>query len=585
MYFVKIYNPTRTELLAKFSRYISLEYDDQLNQPSDGTMKVSIEDFEANFTVFEKFNRMSVFKDGIEKWRGFISDVKNNDTIVTIYFTSTLGFLKKRHITKEYASQNVVTTFKDVLDTMNDSYPTEFIYGGTDLVGTSEEFNFEDTQVYEALQSIAKSQAAEVSVVNLPSPEIDGMKLRYQFDEGGGTDVFDSSGSKNNGVITGVTRVAYEYGYALRYVGNNAGYYLSTDYHAVDGLGDFSLYCRATYVAGLSTQPVIWSFAQASNTNEFILLFTPAANTWQIYIKGVIVFTVVDTTFNDGLLHSILIEREGTNLKFFIDGVQKGATTTVTNEALGVDEGGFIIGQEQDTVGGGFQAAQSWSGDIGDVRVFDRALTQLEKDQLEWGILDRDKTEVWLLSQTGEDKSDLTQPNGVAFKYIEERMFETNIEKPDYSEEGMEMANYIIAKNNASDAEKKTSIQSDVPTGKDRIEKVIVFRDITSQDALDAAALDYLEKHKNPRKNPRLDVIAQKLDESLYSVGDLCKIRLKYGFVDLDVNYRVVRKSYEVDNGGEDVKVVVETSNNSLTRENFYQRIADMDKRLADLEK
>jgi|GEM_PF-6734270 len=360
MYFLKVYNSARTTQLAKFRRYISLDFQILLNKPYSGNTRVSVDDFEANLETFSKYNRVSIYKGEIEKFRGYISDIRSEDTNVTIVLSSMMAFLKRRHITKTYPDQSVITTFEDIIDVMNAAYATEFTYGGTDLMSpTSEEFDFENTQVYEALQSVVKSQSAE----------------------------------------------------------------------------------------------------------------------------------------------------------------------------LYVDE----------------------------------------------------DDKIWILSQVGEDKSDESLPTSVVFKYLEKKMVETNIEKPNYTEEGMDLANYVIGKNTESPA--KTSIKSDVPVGKDQLEKVVTFPDITSQDALDQATQDYLDKHKDPRKNPLIIPLKDRMSESLYSIGDLCKIRLEYGFVDIDENYRVVRKNYNVTNSGQEAKMTVELGSNSLTREDFFERIANMDKRISDLQK
>ncbi|MEW5815769.1 MAG: LamG-like jellyroll fold domain-containing protein [Spirochaetota bacterium] len=62
----------------------------------------------------------------------------------------------------------------------------------------------------------------------------------------------------------------------------------------------------------------------------------------------------------------------------YVDGSQIGAGYSFTVGDLVVDAGGFIIGQEQDSVGGGFQPGQSWASDIDSLRVYDRPLSSEE---------------------------------------------------------------------------------------------------------------------------------------------------------------------------------------------------------------
>ncbi len=40
--------------------------------------------------------------------------------------------------------------------------------------------------------------------------------------------------------------------------------------------------------------------------------------------------------------------------------------------------GGLIIGQDQDSVDGGYSAIQSWAGDVDNLRIYNRALNSTE---------------------------------------------------------------------------------------------------------------------------------------------------------------------------------------------------------------
>ncbi len=51
---------------------------------------------------------------------------------------------------------------------------------------------------------------------------------------------------------------------------------------------------------------------------------------------------------------------------------------TVSGVAIALGPGGPLLGRDQDSVGGGFDATQSWAGDIDNVRIYNRALNQTE---------------------------------------------------------------------------------------------------------------------------------------------------------------------------------------------------------------
>ncbi len=51
---------------------------------------------------------------------------------------------------------------------------------------------------------------------------------------------------------------------------------------------------------------------------------------------------------------------------------------TVSATAITLGSGGFILGQDQDSVGGGFEASQSWAGDLDNARIYSRTLNQTE---------------------------------------------------------------------------------------------------------------------------------------------------------------------------------------------------------------
>jgi YD repeat-containing protein len=121
----------------------------------------------------------------------------------------------------------------------------------------------------------------------------------------------------------------------------------------------------------------ILSGANSSNDNEF-LIYLASSTSLQFY-TGEAVGDHVSwdfTSIADDQWHHFAVVRDDANdqVTSYLDGSSLGTRSTPLN-ALEVNVGGFVIGQEQDTVGGGFEAFQALQGEIDEVRIWTEALT------------------------------------------------------------------------------------------------------------------------------------------------------------------------------------------------------------------
>jgi hypothetical protein len=64
-----------------------------------------------------------------------------------------------------------------------------------------------------------------------------------------------------------------------------------------------------------------------------------------------------------------------------VDGVLRYGDSRQTGDSLG-DGGALVFGQDQDSVGGGFDSAQALLGLLDDVRIYDRVLSLEEVQAL-----------------------------------------------------------------------------------------------------------------------------------------------------------------------------------------------------------
>ncbi len=145
---------------------------------------------------------------------------------------------------------------------------------------------------------------------------------------------------------------------------------------AADGLADFSVefWTNTTDSVG-----AFFSAANgASGANE-VLVFqgTSGVDVWiaQSAARGLPVF------LNDGAWHHVALVRDGAMGRFYVDGVQVDQRAYPVRP-LDVGPIGLLLGQEQDCLGGCFQADQALDGLMDEVSVYARALTSAEVEQI-----------------------------------------------------------------------------------------------------------------------------------------------------------------------------------------------------------
>jgi hypothetical protein len=179
----------------------------------------------------------------------------------------------------------------------------------------------------------------------------------YTFDEDiiAGT-VKDSMG-KNNATLNGLgVDVAYVSGYsgsALDFDDTQTNAYIDAPNTIINGLTDFTICFWAT--AGTAGEYLI-SGSSGSNHN-YMLMRSPTEGGWHFYVwrrnsSGIHIYK--DLVINDGLVYT-----------------NPGSPITIAS-------GGFIIAQEQDSLGGGFSSSQAFHGEIDDMRFFNSGLSDRE---------------------------------------------------------------------------------------------------------------------------------------------------------------------------------------------------------------
>lgn len=138
----------------------------------------------------------------------------------------------------------------------------------------------------------------------------------------------------------------------------------------------------AMWVRGGGTDDGLISYATATSDNAFLLI-------GQQSISWLIDNTTVDTGVNvgDGAWHHLVAARTSASgaAALYVDG-QLAWSGTVAAGVSPASGGSLMLAQDQDTVGGGLDASQSFAGSIDEVALFARALTGAEVSALYRGL-------------------------------------------------------------------------------------------------------------------------------------------------------------------------------------------------------
>jgi hypothetical protein len=144
----------------------------------------------------------------------------------------------------------------------------------------------------------------------------------------------------------------------------------------LNGLGDVTV---TMWVNTTNTgQQALLSGANASNDNELLLFFL--TDTEVRFYTDTLSYEIWSVpSVADGQWHHLALVRDVSNNEaiLYVDGVSQGTKST-TLTAMSIDPGGLILGQEQDSVGGGYNTNQALEGTLDEVRIYSRTLTPTE---------------------------------------------------------------------------------------------------------------------------------------------------------------------------------------------------------------
>ena len=124
----------------------------------------------------------------------------------------------------------------------------------------------------------------------------------------------------------------------------------------------------------------LFSYAASNGSdNEVLIWLEGASGNLHVFLAGQKINTgVSNASLLDGAEHQVSIswDQSSDQLKVYIDG--ESAFETSVNIRDLKSGGTLVLGQEQDSAGGGFNAGQIFEGEIAEVRIFDYARTDAE---------------------------------------------------------------------------------------------------------------------------------------------------------------------------------------------------------------
>ncbi len=119
------------------------------------------------------------------------------------------------------------------------------------------------------------------------------------------------------------------------------------------------------------------SGANLAHNNAFLMMLD-SSEKMKFYTHNDSTEWEIDAINDNQWHHVLFIANDATNgVSLYIDGIFQGAER-ITINPLQIDEGGLVIGQEQDSVGGNFDPDQAFHGELDEIRIEQRVLSWVE---------------------------------------------------------------------------------------------------------------------------------------------------------------------------------------------------------------
>ncbi len=199
----------------------------------------------------------------------------------------------------------------------------------------------------------------------------------YKFDQaaysGIAGEVIDSIGNFD-AVAQGAQPVAGKICQAVDLSATGIADYVELPNTLLNGVTDFSisLWAKTTKTSNQS----LLSGATGGSYNE-VIMWLQNSSQFRAYLHNSPSSLTNIPNIANNSWHHIVFTHGSNQSCIYVDGVLRGCVIQTTT-ALQIDPGGLFLGQEQDSVGGGFDASQAFNGLLDEVLVFDQAIDQTQ---------------------------------------------------------------------------------------------------------------------------------------------------------------------------------------------------------------
>ena len=189
----------------------------------------------------------------------------------------------------------------------------------------------------------------------------------------------DESANNYHGFLEGPTSTTNRFGQpnqAIAFDGAKDG--VSLPHQVFNGLEAFTFTTWLNLDTPSKSHSIL-SLANKSTEESLLLIFE--GGSFLIYFHNEKRSSL--SIFPDSFVHrwsQIVVTRESSSaiIKVYVDRDLKSNLAFTKTGPLIIDPGGAWLGQEQDSLGGGFESRQALKGFLDDIRIYNRALTEAE---------------------------------------------------------------------------------------------------------------------------------------------------------------------------------------------------------------
>jgi hypothetical protein len=200
-----------------------------------------------------------------------------------------------------------------------------------------------------------------------------GLSVWWKFDdEVGSATAADSSGNSNDGTVEGVAFVpdGGTIGGAASLAGNADSYVIK---NPVSSFATFAI-TTAFWVKTTDANCGLVSYASTGSDNAWLVMDDGTLYVWSEPASPARSAICIA----DGRWHHVAATWDAAEdtLRLYLDGVALPVIDLIRGPLAG--DGSLVVGQDQDSVGGGFEPGQALAGCMDDVRIYSRVLSATE---------------------------------------------------------------------------------------------------------------------------------------------------------------------------------------------------------------